>query len=397
MESLQARFQDDSEAYARARTDYLRAIELDPENPRPYFDYARTIVWDDPELASSLHQRTAELNPLWELALASSVNQITRRESYEVRRKRLRLLAAQSVDPNTSILNLPMAFLEEKWGHLDEALIYLRPMVQAEFSPEFSKALWSVYMSLGDRAAAREVLAHRGNELSEVLRQAAALNVDNRLNDAYATLESHRLDFPHSRVLDLPAARQALITGHPETALAILEQRLPDLASGLRAVSARNVIPALDLAAAYSQTGQDSAANQLLERIAAFLDGPDYAVPADVHFFPRPGACAGRRAGPGVGRAGASVRRRIPTDLGAGSESAAPALCRFHRHGPGFRVIAPGSTLQKMARTDKRRQRSSARAASCTRSCHPPLELPSVIPWANQLRSRRHSDSAFSS
>ena len=275
MESLQARFKDDSEAYARARTDYLRAIELDPENPRPYFDYARTIVWDDPQLASSLHQRTAELNPLWELALASSVNQITRRESYEVRRKRLRLLAAQSVDPNTSILNLPMAFLEEKWGHLDEALIYLRPMVQAEFSPEFSKALWSVYMSLGDRAAAREVLAHRGNELSEVLRQAAALNADNRLNDAFATLERHRLDFPHSRVLDLPAARQALITGRPETALTILRQRLPNLASGLRPVSARNVIPALDLAAAYSQTGQVTAANQLLERIAAFLDGPD--------------------------------------------------------------------------------------------------------------------------
>jgi TolB-like protein/DNA-binding winged helix-turn-helix (wHTH) protein len=272
IESCTARFRDDAQAYAHARRDYERALELDSANPRVSFDYARAIQWDEPTRAGGLFRRTAELSPLWELAQAHSLN---RDGTYDERRNRLRTLAARSLDPDTTKVNLARAFLEMHWGHLDEAVVLLHPTVEEEFLPEFSKALWSAYMSLGDRDAARDVLAHRGNELAEALREAAALNMDGRLDDALASLERHRGRFPGSRVLDLPTARQALITGNADLALTILEERLADLARGLRPVSARNVMPALDLAAAYAATGQRDAATQLLAGIVAFLDGAE--------------------------------------------------------------------------------------------------------------------------
>jgi hypothetical protein len=73
-------------------------------------------------------------------------------------------------------------------------------------------------------------------------------------------------------LLDLPAARLALITGKPSEALAILQRRIPDVYAGIEPINAHNVIPALDLAAAWQGTGELTKSRQLLRRIAAFLD-----------------------------------------------------------------------------------------------------------------------------
>jgi hypothetical protein len=52
-----------------------------------------------------------------------------------------------------------------------------------------------------------------------------------------------------------------------------LKQRVPDLASGVEPISARNMLPALDLATAKLQTGALQDGRALLERVAAYLDG----------------------------------------------------------------------------------------------------------------------------
>src|SRR5690606_17930497 len=65
------------------------------------------------------------------------------------------------------------------------------------------------------------------------------------------------------------------IVSRPADAAAILEQRLPDLVAGAEPIDARNVLPALDLAAAWIASSQEARGRELLERSVAFLDGPD--------------------------------------------------------------------------------------------------------------------------
>jgi hypothetical protein len=130
-------------------------------------------------------------------------------------------------------------------------------------------------MSLDDRAGALQWLDFGDLAMEKPLSAAARFAMDGRYDQSYEVLEKHRGEYPLSRLLDLPTARFALIAGKPEQALGILEQRLPDLASGIEPISARNVIPALDLVTAQLQTGAEDRAHALLVRVAAFLDGPD--------------------------------------------------------------------------------------------------------------------------
>jgi TolB-like protein/DNA-binding winged helix-turn-helix (wHTH) protein len=271
-ESWQSRFRGDFRAYTSAQKDYRRAIELDPSNSVIFFNFARAIWWDEPDLSLNLFERTIELDPLWDQALGFSASMLSRRGLHEAALKRLHELAAQSLSPSETSYDLHIGTLERQLGHLAEAESYLP--ARGALGDLIQR--WSLYLSLGDRAAARKSLEEfRGSELSEALREAMLFSMDAHYDKAFAALERHCDAFPLSRILDLPAARFALITGHADRARAFLEQRLPDLAHGVEPVKARNVIPALDLAAAYARTGDATAANQLLGRIAAFLDGSD--------------------------------------------------------------------------------------------------------------------------
>ena len=129
-------------------------------------------------------------------------------------------------------------------------------------------------MSLGERDAARVAVDFGDTALARAMSDAARLVMNGRYDEAFESLDGHRAEFEHSRVLDLPTARLALITGKPERALAIIAQRLPDLFAGVEPVNGQNVIPALDLVAAWIATNEHTQSRQLLDRIAAYLDGP---------------------------------------------------------------------------------------------------------------------------
>ncbi len=271
-EYLQYRFRDDAQAYAHAQEDFRRAIELDPSSSDAFFSYGRAVQWDELDLAQNLFERAVELDPLWDHALGFSASMLNRRGRHDAARSRLREWSARSLDRGGVVFYSHLGRLESQLGRLDEALAYMKtpPALGGQIQR------WSMYMSLDDREAARKSLEDiGGSELADDLREAASFNMDGRSDAAFAALDRHRKNFPLSHVLDLPTARQALIAGHPERALPILEQRLPGLASGAEPVRARNVIPALDLAAAYAGTGRDTAANGLLSRIGAYLDGTD--------------------------------------------------------------------------------------------------------------------------
>jgi tetratricopeptide (TPR) repeat protein len=273
-----SRFRGDFQAYTRAQQKYRTAIELAPSSAPAFFNYARAIEWDEPALAHRLFERAAELDPLFSNALGRATGSLHERGLHDAARKRLQELDAQPLMSGEPVFALYRGMLEVRLGRLDEALVLLPR------SPglEFDILHWSLHLSLGDRTAARKALVTRPDPLAAVLREAALLTMDDRLDEAADLLNRHRNEFPLSRALDAPAARLALITGQSARALSILESRLPDLVRGTQPVTPRNVIPALDLAAAYAGTGNAAAASQLLRRISAFLDGP--AVPWEPMF-----------------------------------------------------------------------------------------------------------------
>jgi hypothetical protein len=164
-----------------------------------------------------------------------------------------------------------LSTVEAYFGHLDRSIVLIQAL-RKRARPD--PLLWSSYLSLGDRVAARGALEFGTSELAQVLESAAALTMDNRHAEAFRLLQRERQQFEFSGALDLSTARLALIAGEPAQALAILKKRLPDLVAGTEPVNARNVLPALDLAAAWSRTGERDAARRLLERIGGFLGGP---------------------------------------------------------------------------------------------------------------------------
>jgi tetratricopeptide (TPR) repeat protein len=129
-------------------------------------------------------------------------------------------------------------------------------------------------MSLGDRVAAGAALDFGGSELANSMSEAARLTMRGHYDEAFKSLDRGRGKFMRSRVLDLPAARLALIAGRATQALAILRERLPDLYSRVEPVNGHNVIPALDLVAAWKATGTQARSRELLKRVSDFLDGP---------------------------------------------------------------------------------------------------------------------------
>jgi len=132
-----------------------------------------------------------------------------------------------------------------------------------------------MYMSMGDPAGADEWLDFGKEPFEKSLSDAARHAAHGRHDRAYAVLEQFRREHPDSRLLDLPAARFALLAGKPREALAIIERRFPDLVKGIEPISARNVLPAIDLAMARLHAGARPEGEALLGQVAAHLDGSD--------------------------------------------------------------------------------------------------------------------------
>ncbi len=268
-EAWQARSRGDMAAYERAGADFRRALAVDPANSAAYFYFARAILWDDPQLSQQMFARTIEIDPLWDTALSFSAQLLSERGQHDAARTRLDDLAAHTLRPD--IYSLTRGILEFQLGHLDEAALLLK-----DADGLLAIQVWSLYLSLGDSAAAAHELKRLGeSEVTTALRGAMTLSAQGKAGEAFMLLYPHCNDFPRTLILDLPTARLALIAGQPARARELLTRRLPDLARGTEPVRARNVIPALDLATAYRATGNAADAKRLLARIAAYLDGPD--------------------------------------------------------------------------------------------------------------------------
>ena len=268
---LRYRFRGDYEAFIAGQSDMQRAIELDPANSLAFEDFGRAMLWHEPELASSLLEQAIRVDLLCAGPHVLITTLLGNRGQLEAARKRCDDLLERYPSGNACVM--AMATLETYFGHFEQAVDLGRASEKFIGGPARIQ-LWSVYMSMGDPAGAREWLDFGNTPMEKVLSDAARFAMDGRYEQAFTVLEKHRGEFPLSHLLDLPTAKFALMAGRPQQALQILEQRLPDLARGIEPITARNLLPALDLATAQLNTGAGNDARALLERIAAYLDGP---------------------------------------------------------------------------------------------------------------------------
>jgi TolB-like protein/DNA-binding winged helix-turn-helix (wHTH) protein/Tfp pilus assembly protein PilF len=265
------RFGGDYEAYVAAQSDMQRAINIDPSNAGAFDDFGRAVLWNDPDLASSLLEQSIQLdllctgpNIMIAVVLGSRGHLETARQRCEAVLKRL---------PEAAPCRMAIATLDVYNGNFEPTIALMRAS-EKSIGGATRLQLWSVYMSLGDRAAAQHWLDFGPNAFEKALSDAARFATETHYEQAFEVLEQHRTEYPLSHLLDFPTARFALIAGHAPKAREILEHRLPDVVSGVEPISARNVLPALDLATAQLRTGAGEDGRRLLARIAAYLDGP---------------------------------------------------------------------------------------------------------------------------
>jgi len=271
-QTWQYRFRGDFAAFVQAQGNYRHAIELDPSNSLAFFDYGRALLWHERDLAKSLFERAVEIEPLARGAQILTATILSMDGQPQAARAQCRAWQNRAVGDD-ELCTMVLAVVEGSYGNLDQSIVLLRRLRRGG-DLGLETQLWSAYLSLGDVAAARRALNFGTSDLAKALATAASFTMDARYEEAYQSLEVQRRQFEFSRVLDLPTARLALIAGRPQQAVAILEARLPDLVTGTEPVDAHNVMPALDLAAAWKRTGQDALARQMLARVGTFLAGP---------------------------------------------------------------------------------------------------------------------------
>ena len=266
-ELLRYQQQGDFRAYKRAKLDFVRALEIDPANSQALFHYGRAAFWPEPAEALELFERNSAGGSATRYSAvglsADMMSRLGRREAARERSWRCtnKIPSSDPISPST----LPPSSTS-------------RGISPGDLLPERvrgpgSMNRWPLYMSLGDREAANKPLARFTPD--DPLGEAARLAMEGRHKDAFASLDRRLEDFPMTRLLDVPAARMALLAAEPERARKILEDRLPDLVTGIESVNAYNVLPALDLAAAWAATGKATKSGALLDRAAEFLDGAD--------------------------------------------------------------------------------------------------------------------------
>jgi Tfp pilus assembly protein PilF len=263
------RFGGDYQSFLAARSEMYRAIELDPSNSSAFSDFGHGILWDEPDLASSMLEQSMQIDVLhtapsiYIAVLSGSRGQLdSARNRCEELLKRYR---------DAVSCRMAIATLDSYFGNFQPAVVRLRASESIGGAARIE--LWSVLMSLGDRAGALEWVDFGSRPFEKALSEAARFEMDGHYDLAFTTLEQHRKEYPLSHLLDYPSAKVALIAGKPRAALEILEKRVPDIVNGVEPITARNLLPAIDLATAQFNTGEREQSRALLTRIATYLDG----------------------------------------------------------------------------------------------------------------------------
>ncbi len=265
------RFGGDYGAYVAAQNDMTRAIELDPSNSGAFDDFGRAILWSDPDRAMIMLEQSIRIDLLCTGPNIMIAVILGSRGQLEAGRKRCEDLLKRY--PDAAPCRMAIATLDTYFGNFEPAVGLMRASQQS-IGGAARILLWAVHMSMSDRDGAGQWLDFGPNPFEKALSDAARSAMDGRYEQAFTALEAHRKEYPLSHLLDFPTAKFALIAGKPQQALAILERRLPDLVSGIEPISARNLLPAMDLATAQLKTGASQEARALLTRITAYLDGP---------------------------------------------------------------------------------------------------------------------------
>ena len=202
----------------------LRVIELDPSNSLAYYDFGRAILWNEPDLASSLLEQSIQIDlsctgpNIMIAVILGSHGQL------EAAHKRCEDLLKRY--PDAAPCRMVLATLDIYFGNFGPAVALMRAS-QKSIGGTARIQLWAVYMSLGDRAGAQQWLDFGPSPFEKTLSDAARFAMDGRYEQAFTVLERHRKQYPLSHLLDFPTAKFALLAGKPQQALEILEQRLP--------------------------------------------------------------------------------------------------------------------------------------------------------------------------
>ncbi len=264
----------DTQANVRATMDFHRALDADPTNALAYHIFGYANRWDDLDLSQRLYQRALEIDPLLNRAQFQAAIILRARGQYDEARRRFEDLIENYPGASEGALS-QIAIIHWFSGHLDAAATAWREVARVAPNPPDLFYLWSLYMDFGDSTAAESVLRQFGaaNPFAP-LGAAASLSMSARYAEASETLERGLKSHEELTFLSLPAAHFALIAGKPRRTVAILAQRMPGLLTGEEPINSFDVAPALDLATAWLQVGESAKARNLLQRLAAFLDGP---------------------------------------------------------------------------------------------------------------------------
>jgi TolB-like protein/Tfp pilus assembly protein PilF len=268
------RYQATGELSAKlaALADYRRAVELDPTNAQAYHWLGIALNDDDQAGAMEAYEKAVELDPLLrqaQLALAEALADQGRHEE-----------AFDRVDevverfPDFANAYLQAAGLHGRLGHLGDALELTTRAY--DLSAEFRIAIgaYALSVDLGDLEQAARWLERAGtNSVGAVARELARLGYQRDYAAQLPLLEQGaELGLYHETRLSIAVVR--LILSRPEQAAQTIADGFAALVAGEDSINVLNCDAAIALTAAWQRTGRQADARRLLERTAAWFDGP---------------------------------------------------------------------------------------------------------------------------
>ncbi|HSC06543.1 MAG TPA: tetratricopeptide repeat protein [Steroidobacteraceae bacterium] len=259
----------EARALDRAIADYRRAIELDPTNAQAQHWYAVIIEEQDPDAAMRALERALALDPLMRQAQLTLANVYFDRGQYAKARERIQEVIDRY--PDFAGAYRTAGDLEYRSGHLAEARARYAAAYELEPDTFGAASLYIINVELGDRAAAKWEPQTGAVAMFDLAADAVRLSLDRQYPHAVQIFRSGLDRFIGDPWYSLMASHLELLVGQPQRSTAILLGRSPELAG--EPISINNCDAAIALATALRQSGRAREADQLLRRLADWLDG----------------------------------------------------------------------------------------------------------------------------